>query len=64
MLRSNISLLCRVAFEIILYIREVHRVPEEDDVLALVVGKGDVLELAVDDSGKGEFGSGLLNLSD
>ena len=43
---------------------EIHGVPEEDNVFALIVREGDVLELAVDDSGEGESGGGLLNLGD
>lgn len=41
---------------------EVHGVPEEDNVLALVVREGDVLELAINNGGEGEFGSRLLDL--
>lgn len=42
---------------------EVHGVPEEHNVLALVVGQGNILELTVDNGGEGELGSGLLDLS-
>lgn len=43
---------------------EIHRVPEEDNVLALVVREGDILEFTINDSGSSESGSLLLNLSD
>lgn len=43
---------------------EIHRIPEEDNVLALVVREGDILEFTIDDSGSSESGSLLLNLSD
>ena len=43
---------------------EIHRIPEEDNILALVIREGDILELTINDSGSSESGSLLLNLSD
>jgi hypothetical protein len=42
---------------------EIHRVPEQDNVLALVIREGDILELTVNDSGSSEGRSRLLDLS-
>jgi hypothetical protein len=41
---------------------EIHGVPEEDNVLALVVREGDILEFTIDDGRGSESGSRLLNL--
>jgi len=42
-------------------LREVEGVEEEDDVLALVLLEGDLLELAIDDGGGLEGGGNLSN---
>jgi hypothetical protein len=43
---------------------EIHGVPEEDNILSLVVRERDILEFTVNDSGSSESGSLLLNLGD
>lgn len=45
-------------------LREVQRVEEEDDVLALVLLEGDLLELAIDDGSGLEGGGNLSNGGD